>query len=408
MSKPHIVVVIPARGGSKSIPRKNIRNFAGHPLIAYPISAALAAKHVDRVILSTDDEEIAAVGRRYGAETPFLRPAEFAQDDTRDGPVYQHALDWLTENSQAPDIMVQLRPTAPLLPKGMIDAAIELFLENPDYDSLRSTIPAPDPPFKMWRLKEDGKTLVPVVLADVYESYNAPRQELPAAFLHSAHIDVFSAKTMREKNSITGDKVLAFPVDRRFTADIDTMLDWYNAQAVFAGVAEDIVMPPESLKEGYDLARTKLVVLDFDGVLTDNRVLVLQDGTEAVIAHRGDGHGIGQLKKQGVDVMVISAEVNPVVAARCKKLDIPCIHGVQDKLPLLKAELAKRGIDAADTIYVGNDTADAACMRHVGLGVAVADAHESAKEASTLILENNGGFGAVRELCDRIITALEK
>src|SRR5512145_2909368 len=107
-----ILALIPARGGSKSIPRKNIRDFAGHPLIAYSIAAGLQAKLVTRTIVSTDDEEIAAVARQYGAETPFLRPAEFAQDNTTDFPVFTHALAWFAEHEgYHPDIIVQLRPT---------------------------------------------------------------------------------------------------------------------------------------------------------------------------------------------------------------------------------------------------------------------------------------------------------
>jgi N-acylneuraminate cytidylyltransferase len=116
--RPEVLAVIPARGGSKGIPRKNIRNFAGHPLIAYSIEAALLAKTVTRVIVTTDDEEIAAVARQYGAETPFIRPAEYAQDQTLDLPVFQHVIAWLAENENYhPDVVVQLRPTSPVVPR---------------------------------------------------------------------------------------------------------------------------------------------------------------------------------------------------------------------------------------------------------------------------------------------------
>ena len=112
-----ILAIIPARGGSKSIPRKNIRPLAGHPLIAYSIAAGRQSRLVTRTIVSTDDEEIAAVARQYGAETPFLRPAEFAQDNTTDFPVFTHALGWLKEHEgYQPDIIVQLRPTSPIRP----------------------------------------------------------------------------------------------------------------------------------------------------------------------------------------------------------------------------------------------------------------------------------------------------
>src|SRR5512145_3318540 len=116
-----VLAIIPARGGSKGIPRKNIRNFAGWPLIAWSIAAAQQAESVTRLLVSTDDEEIAAVARQYGAETPFLRPAEFAQDATTDLPVFEHALKWLAEHENyRPDVVVQLRPTSPIRPRGMV------------------------------------------------------------------------------------------------------------------------------------------------------------------------------------------------------------------------------------------------------------------------------------------------
>src|SRR5512135_3102926 len=111
-----ILAIIPARGGSKGIPRKNIRDFAGYPLLAWSIAAGLRASSVSRVIVSTDDQEIAAVGRQYGAETPFLRPAQLAQDDTTDLPVFEQALASLAGEGYKPDVVVQLRPTSPIRP----------------------------------------------------------------------------------------------------------------------------------------------------------------------------------------------------------------------------------------------------------------------------------------------------
>ena len=128
-----ILALIPARGGSKGIPRKNIREFAGYPLIAWSIAAAKQSKLVTRTIVSTDDEEIAAVARTLGAETPFLRPAEFAQDATTDLPVYEHALQWLAENeAYHPDVVVQLRPTSPIRPRDCVDDAIRILLAHPN------------------------------------------------------------------------------------------------------------------------------------------------------------------------------------------------------------------------------------------------------------------------------------
>src|SRR5574339_486983 len=137
----NILALIPALGGFKGIPRKNIRNFAGYPLIAWSIAAAKQSELVTRIIVSTDDEEIAAVAREYGAETPFLRPAEYAQDKTTDLPVFEHALQWLEENEgYRPDIVIQLRPTSPIRPRGMIDNAIRTLLAHEEADCVRGVV----------------------------------------------------------------------------------------------------------------------------------------------------------------------------------------------------------------------------------------------------------------------------
>ncbi len=150
---PEVLAIIPARGGSKGLPRKNIRSLAGYPLISYSIAAGLQANTVTRTIVSTDDEEIAAVARKYGADTPFLRPAEFAQDNTLDLPVFQHALNWLAENEgYQPDVVVQLRPTSPVRPPSLVDDAVRLLLANPAATSVRGLVPSGQNPHKMWRV----------------------------------------------------------------------------------------------------------------------------------------------------------------------------------------------------------------------------------------------------------------
>src|SRR5512147_509246 len=172
----NILAIIPARGGSKGIPRKNIRSFAGYPLIAWSIAAGLQAHSVSRIIVSTDDEEIAAVAREWGAETPFLRPAEFAQDKTTDLPVFEHALKWLAENEKyCPDVVVQLRPTSPIRPKGLVDDAVRILLEHADADSVRGIVPAGQNPHKMWRLPtgEKGPMKNLLEVDGIEEPYNA-------------------------------------------------------------------------------------------------------------------------------------------------------------------------------------------------------------------------------------------
>ncbi len=226
-----ILALIPARGGSKSIPRKNIRNFAGHPLIAWSIAAAQAAETVTRLIVSTDDEEIAAVARHYGAEVPFLRPAELAQDETPDLPVFEHALRWLeTHENYRPEIIVHLRPTSPLRKVWHIDQAVLRLLEHPEADSIRSVSPPSQNPFKMYRIGADGLLRALVEVPGLPEAYNMPRQALPQVYWHNGYMDAFWADTVTEKHSMSGTAILPFVLSPDDWIDLDTPEDWSRAE----------------------------------------------------------------------------------------------------------------------------------------------------------------------------------
>ncbi len=225
-----VLALIPARGGSKSIPRKNIRTFAGHPLIAYSIAAGLAGETVTRVIVSTDDDEIAQISRRYGAETPFLRPAELSQDNTPDLPVFQHALAWLAENeSYHADIIVQLRPTSPFRRVAHIDQAVYRLLERPEADAVRTVCIPFQNPFKMWQIGPDG-FLCPLMNIGHPEPYNLPRQLLPDVYWQTGYVDAAWADTILHKNSMTGEHILPLVIDPSEWIDIDSPDDWRRAE----------------------------------------------------------------------------------------------------------------------------------------------------------------------------------
>ena len=160
---------------------------------------------------------------------------------------------------------------------------------------------------------------------------------------------------------------------------------------------------PAAIKDR--VAAIKLLVLDFDGVMTDNSVLVREDGQESVTCNRSDGLGIGMLRDAGMLIFVLSAEENPVVLARCRKLKIECAHGHKVKLPVLEKLLADKGVKASETAYMGNDVNDVACLRHVGLAIVVTDAHEAVKPFAHAITTKAGGKGAVREVADWFLEA---
>jgi YrbI family 3-deoxy-D-manno-octulosonate 8-phosphate phosphatase len=403
--KMQVLALIPARGGSKSIPRKNIKPLAGHPLIAYSIAAALQAKSVTRTIVSTDDEEIATIARQYGAETPFLRPAELAQDHTTDLPVFQHALAWLAENeAYIPDIIVQLRPTSPIRPPDCVDQAVKILIDHPDADSVRGVVSSAQNPFKMWRIDKTGKMTPLLPVPGIEEPFNAPRQALPATYWQTGHIDAIWTKTIHSQASLSGKVIYPLFIDPIYTIDIDTLKDWHRAEAMIFQRELSFIQPnsPAISSKRPLPERVELIVFDFDGVMTDNRVWVDQDGREMVAANRSDSLGLSRLRQTGVEAFVLSREINPVVAARCRKMDIPYLQGERDKANALQALLNERKIDPAYVVYVGNDVNDLPCFPIVGCAVAVADAQEEVCEQADIVLKQRGGHGAVREICDLI------
>ena len=230
MAKPEVLAIIPARGGSQGIPGKNIKELNGFPLIAYSIAAALKSNYVTRTIVSTDNEEIARVAKAYGAEIPFYRPAEISGNNAVDFPLFEHALNFLDkEESYRPDIVVQLRPTAPFRHPSMVDEAIEIMINKPDLDCVRAVIESQENPFKMWTLDKNGQ-MKPLIETDYHEAYNMPRQELPTSYWQTAHIDVIRTSTILEKKSLSGDVIFPLLVDPAYAIDIDNLYDWQKAE----------------------------------------------------------------------------------------------------------------------------------------------------------------------------------
>lgn len=408
VKKLEVLAVIPARGGSKGIPRKNIKDFAGYPLIAYSIVAATQSKLITRTIVSTDDEEIAAVARQYGAETPFLRPAEFAQDNTTDLPVFQHVLSWLKENEgYVPDVVVQLRPTSPVRPLACVDDAVNMLLSHPDADSVRGVVEADQCPYKMWLIETTSGPMSPLLGVDgISEAYNAPRQKLPKAYWQIGHIDAIRPRAIVEQNSMSGKVIMPLIMDPRFTVDLDNLRDWHQGEQL---VKEGCLLMVDPANQRRSLPENiSLLVMDFDGVLTDNRVWVNDKGEESIAANRSDSLGLSILReKTGVECLVISKERNLVVEARCRKMQVPVMQAVDDKAAALKKVMIEKGLTSTEVIYMGNDTNDLPCFPMVGYTVAPADAHPEVARQADLVLTLNGGHGAVRELCDILLTRLQ-
>ena len=214
---------------------------AGKPLIAYAIGEAQKSKYITRLVVDTDDDEIAGVAREYNAEVPFTRPAELAQDHTTDLPVFQHCLKWLEENENyVPDLVVHLRPTAPLRTVSHIDYGIEMLMNAPETDAVRSVCPAGQHPLKMWGF--DDTKLVPFVPEDVYkvsEAYNEPRQKLPKAYIQNGSVDVIRTHVIVEQDSMTGKNIEGFVMGEQESVNIDSPIDWALAERLIEAREED-------------------------------------------------------------------------------------------------------------------------------------------------------------------------
>lgn len=243
----NILAIIPARSGSKSVPHKNIRLINGKPMLSYSIEHAQKSKYINRIILSTDCEKYAKIGLEYGAEVPFLRPAEYATDNALDIDVFYHCLKYLkdNENYQA-DIVVQLRPTYPIRDINDIDNMIQILLENEELDSARSIAPAKEIPYKMWHKQEDG--IITPIITSIKECYNMPRQQLPKVYYQNACIDVVKGNIIVNQYSMNGNRIYGYEMSKNY--DIDT-------EAEFKAAAEYL-----KIKSG-----NNRFVIDIDGVI---------------------------------------------------------------------------------------------------------------------------------------------
>lgn len=245
-----ILALILARGGSKGLPRKNIVKLCGKPLIAYAIEQARASKYINRIIVSTDDEEIAQISLKYGAEVPFIRPIEFAQDFSPDIDVFYHALTWLRDNERyVPDIVLNHRTVCPIRRVEIIDEAIELFINTPKADSLRSVCVAKESPYKMWRINDCG--FMQPIMGDCEgiwanygsEFYNLPRQDLPVAYWQFGYVDMVRGHVILRDKKMSGCNILPFIVDEEWV-DIDYEEDLIEAERL-------LKKGPEKIKRGY-------------------------------------------------------------------------------------------------------------------------------------------------------------
>lgn len=382
------IAIIPARSGSQGIPDKNVRPFCGVPLVVRTIRAAKGS--VDRVIVSTDSESYAAVCRDAGAEV-VMRPAELASDTASSESALLHVLEGMRASGEAlPEWVVFLQCTSPFTRPEDIDGLVHAVQEG-GADSGFTAVPSHR---FLWRITPEGSA--EGVNHD--KAVRLRRQDREPEFIENGAVYVVRTEGfLRHKHRFFGKTVL-HEVPEWQGLEIDSEEDWRVAEAACrqfnaAGVTGKLPSNPA------------LVVFDFDGVFTDNRVLVDENGNESVFCNRGDGMALEWLREAGIPGLILSKERNPVVTARAKKVRLPVAQAVDGKAAYLRDHCAKHGIDLQDVVYLGNDLNDLECFAIVGCAVAVADAAPEVLDAADIVLSKPGGRGAVRELVEQILAA---
>ncbi|MEV6564034.1 acylneuraminate cytidylyltransferase [Streptomyces kronopolitis] len=387
---PTVVAVIPARGGSKGVPAKNLAAVGGVPLVARAVRECRAARLVTDVVVSTDDAGIAAAARGAGALV-VRRPGDIAGDTATSEAAVLHAMDaYEAEQRTTVDAVLLVQCTSPFLVREDIDGVAAAVVEGGADSAL--TV-APFHGF-VWR---DGEPAEPAADAGGHgvnhdKSFRPRRQDRPQDLLETGAAYAMDAAGFRAGGHRFFGRTELVRTDPARVLEIDDPHELARARAL----APLLDAPrPGALPTRDDI---DAVVLDFDGTQTDDRVLIDADGREIVAVHRGDGLGVAALRRAELKLLILSTETNPVVAARARKLRVPVLHGIDRKDLALKQWCEEAGIAPERVLYVGNDVNDLPCFDLVGWPVAVANAHDVVRGAARAVTATPGGSGAVREI----------
>ncbi|MFF7732760.1 MULTISPECIES: cytidylyltransferase domain-containing protein [unclassified Streptomyces] len=397
-----VLAVIPARGGSKGVPAKNLLPVGGVPLVARAVRECRAARLVTDVVVSTDDQAIAAAARQAGAEV-VLRPAAIAGDTATSEAAVLHAVDAHEAlHGAVVDVVLLVQCTSPFLVREDIDGVAGAIAEN---GADTAVTVAPFHGF-VWRDAETAEDAVaagsPTEAPGGYgvnhdKSFRPRRQDRPQDLLETGAAYAMDASGFREHRHRFFGRTELVRTDPARVLEIDDPHDLARARALAPLLDAN---RPGALPTTDDI---DAVVLDFDGTQTDDRVLIDSDGREFVSVHRGDGLGIAALRDSGLKMLILSTEQNPVVAARARKLRLPVLHGIDRKDLALKQWCEEQGIAPERVLYVGNDVNDLPCLALVGWPVAVASAHDVVRGAARAVTTVPGGDGAIREIASWIL-----
>lgn len=376
-----ILAVIPARGGSKGIPRKNIKLLAGKPLIAHTIEAAKNSI-CSRVVVSTDDKEIGEIALKYGAEVVW-RPKEISGDLSSSEQALLHVLEKKKKKNYSPDLLVFLQCTAPLTTSEDINKTIEV-LQDENADSAFAAV---DFHYFLWKKNKEG-----VIGINHDKMKRLMRQEKEPQYKEAGAVYVMDTKGfLKHKHRFFGKTVMyKMPLERNL--EIDEPVDFKIAEMF---INENKSTFSHSIK---------LILFDVDGVFTDGSVYLDENGKENLRFSRIDGKGIELLRNSGYKIGIISAEDSSIVKKRMEKLKIKEIHlGIKDKLSLYKNLKSKYSLSDKEIAFCGDDVQDIPVLQKVGLGFCPLNAQEDVKKICHYRSSFKGGEGFVRDVANFLI-----
>jgi len=403
-TQPDVLVVIPARGGSKGVPGKNLAPVGGEPLVTRAVRASVRAHRTTRVVVSTDDVGIMTAAGAAGAQV-VRRPADIAGDTSSSESAVLHVLDELARAEVPdPEVVVLVQCTSPFLTPEEIDGVVAAVLDDGADSALTA---APFHGF-LWRTDGAGHGSGPSGHGVNHDHAHRPRrQDRPEDLLETGAAYAMRTDGFRAAGHRFFGSVALVRTDPARVLEIDEPDDLARARALAplftapaAAATDPDLAAPVRLPGREDI---DAVVLDFDGTQTDDRVWIDADGRETVAVHRGDGLGVARLVRAGLTVLILSTEANPVVSTRARKLNVPVLQGIARKDQALALWAETHSIDLRRVLYLGNDVNDLSCFSLVGWPTAVADAQPEVLDRARSVTERRGGHGAVREIASWLL-----
>lgn len=382
-----VVALVPLRGGSKSIPRKNIKPIAGKPLCEWILRALLANDEIDEVYVSTDDAEICETVSSIDPDIGIIkRPAELATDEASTESVMIH----FAENVDF-DVLITAQATSPLTTSQDIHQGLNSFFGG-NYDSLLTGVREK----RFYWNKKRGKA-TPIN----YDYGNRPRrQEFEGWIMENGAFYITKRAILIKEKCRLGGNIGILEMDPKTGMEIDEPYQWQLVEALL--LLQRRILPKWN-------SNIDLLVVDVDGTLTDAGMYYSEKGEQLKKFNTRDAKGLELVRREGIMVCIMSSEDSDIVKSRAQKLQLESVFlGISDKLQTLKRLCERRGLDLANVAFIGDDINDLECIKNVGLSGCPSDAQKEVRRNAGYICKNGGGKGAVREFCELLMAQAKR